>query len=414
MRLALLRNAIRFLKIFGPRIFLKRLIDVTKSYTLGMVLPFLKDCKQVAHAETTNAHTSILFFGCLEWGYRLQRPQHLSCELSRLGYNVYYCAPSTIQSWSKGWHIYALSNSGHLWYVRFFSCERANLNECADDTIAQRTIAANIQCMINAIRTDDKPISAIVQHPLWFSVLQFVTGLRIIYDCIDDYGAFNNAHKQVQVFESRLAGAASAIVSTSDGLAQRWHCLPVVQKTIRNACCYEDFSQKPPCVYTAPTAKVIGYHGAIEDWFDVELVEQVAQAYPQHTLLLVGGALPSIAQRLKAYPNIHMTGEIPYARLPYYVHAFDVGLLPFRICDLTLNTNPVKVYEYFAAGLPVVAVDLPEMAQFGELSSVGNGVDFVDAVGKALHHDDGKHTQRQDFARENSWTARAKTFAKLL
>lgn len=412
MRLTLIHKALRFLNIFGPRIFLRRLVDVVQSYALGMALPILRDCKSIALAEENNERPKVLFCSCLEWNYRFQRPQHLSRELARLGYNVYYCPPSTIRSRSEGWYISTVPDTDNLWHVRFFSQKRASLNECASDINTQKVVASNILRIVNALRTNHEPLTVIVEHPLWFSVLQFIEGIRIVYDCLDDYGAFTDAHSQVWELENRLANAASVIVSTSDGLAQRWHDLSAMQKVIRNGCCYEHFSSKPSRVYSAPTPKAIGYHGAIEDWFDVDLVEQVAQAYPQHTLLLVGGALPSIAQRLKTYPNIHMTGEIPYAQLPYYIHAFDVGLLPFRINNLTLNTNPVKIYEYFAAGLPVVAVPLPEMVQFGDLVSVGSGQVFVDAIGRALYGDDGKQRERQEFAQKNNWAARGKEFTE--
>src|SRR3546814_17343673 len=65
--------------------------------------------------------------------------------------------------------------------------------------------------------------------------------------------------------------------------------------------------------------------------------------------------------------NVTMAGEVPYDRLPFYLHAFDLALLPFRIIPLTRATNPVKAYEYLAAGKTVVSVDLPEIRQFGSL-----------------------------------------------
>lgn len=407
MHLTLFQKAVRFFKIFGLRLFVKRFFDISKSYILGLTIPLWGNCKRIDHSEES-ARPSVILFSCIEWNCRFQRPQHLSCELARLGYNVYYCSPSTIPSRCEGWHIYALPKVDHLWHVRFFSRHRASLNECAADTHTQQDVSANIQHMVNALSATSGQIIAMVEHPLWFSVLQYVKGVRIVYDCLDDYASFSDAHEEVTMLENRLAVASSVIVSTADGLATRWHALPATQKIIRNACCYEHFSKRPSRVYAVSTSKVIGYHGAIEDWFDVGLVEQVAQSYPQHTILLVGGAKPDIAQRLKKYRNIHMTGEIPYAKLPYYVHAFDVGLLPFRICDLTLNTNPVKIYEYFAAGLPVVAVNLPEMKQFADLIYVGCGQDFVEAVGWNLLNADGKRTQRQDFAQKNSWAARGR------
>ncbi|MCQ3825395.1 glycosyltransferase, partial [Streptococcus agalactiae] len=78
-------------------------------------------------------------------------------------------------------------------------------------------------------------------------------------------------------------------------------------------------------------------------------------------------------------------GEVPYATLPYYLHGFDVCIVPFHITALTLATNPVKVYEYLSAGKPVVSVDLPEMQQFGTLVQVGHdGTAFIAAITRAL------------------------------
>jgi GT2 family glycosyltransferase len=130
---------------------------------------------------------------------------------------------------------------------------------------------------------------------------------------------------------------------------------------------------------------VIGYFGAIAEWFDLELVRKVALAHPDKRVLLIGSDTAGAAEALAGLPNVRFVGEVPYARLPYWLHGFDVALLPFRVIDLTMATNPVKVYEYLAAGKPVVAVDLPEMAQFDGLVRVARDhEDFVAGVAAAL------------------------------
>src|SRR5690606_30161875 len=104
--------------------------------------------------------------------------------------------------------------------------------------------------------------------------------------------------------------------------------------------------------------------------------------------------------------NIRLVGEVPYAQLPYWLHGFDVALLPFRVIDLTMATNPVKVYEYLAAGKPVVAVDLPEMAQFDGLVRVAKDHEgFVAAVAAVLANPGGEYdrTARRKFAEGQTW-----------
>src|SRR3546814_20829229 len=112
-------------------------------------------------------------------------------------------------------------------------------------------------------------------------------------------------------------------------------------------------------------ARIIGYYGSMADWFDVDLGRAVPREFPDCLVLLVGSDTAGVANRLADEPNVTMAGEVPYDRLPFYLHAFDLALLPFRIIPLTLATNPVEAYEYLAAGQPVVSVDLPELRQFG-------------------------------------------------
>jgi glycosyltransferase involved in cell wall biosynthesis len=68
-------------------------------------------------------------------------------------------------------------------------------------------------------------------------------------------------------------------------------------------------------------------------------------------------------------------GHRPYARLPEYLRGFDVALLPFVVNELTRAANPLKLREYLAAGLPVVAAPLPEIARFEGLVSLASSAD---------------------------------------
>jgi glycosyltransferase involved in cell wall biosynthesis len=103
---------------------------------------------------------------------------------------------------------------------------------------------------------------------------------------------------------------------------------------------------------------------------------------------------------------------LPYAELPRYLHGFDVCILPFKVIPLTLATNPVKVYEYLSAGKPVVAVDLPEMAQFGDLVTLaGDATAFLRGIAGCLDEprDCGQAARRRAFAKNQTWTQRAAT-----
>jgi GT2 family glycosyltransferase len=91
-------------------------------------------------------------------------------------------------------------------------------------------------------------------------------------------------------------------------------------------------------------------------------MEQVAIAYPESKIELIGEVSdPSVFEKLRKYPNIIFLGEVPYSQLPGYLSNWGVAIIPFVVNKLTLATNPVKMYEYSAAGIPTVATALPEI-----------------------------------------------------
>src|SRR5439155_9087354 len=108
---------------------------------------------------------------------------------------------------------------------------------------------------------------------------------------------------------------------------------------------------------------IFGSYGLVAEWVDHEAMARVAEAYPHGSVVIVGehnNANAAGMARLRALPNVHFLGRKPYAALPGYCKAFDVALLPFVKNELTENANPLKLREYLAAGLPVVATDIPE------------------------------------------------------
>ena len=86
---------------------------------------------------------------------------------------------------------------------------------------------------------------------------------------------------------------------------------------------------------------------------------------------------------------MHLLGEQPYDVLPSYLHQFDVAIIPFKLTELTQNVNPVKLYEYLSAGVPVVASPMSELLGLGDLVYLaGDPSEFVGQVERALREDD--------------------------
>ena len=113
---------------------------------------------------------------------------------------------------------------------------------------------------------------------------------------------------------------------------------------------------------------------------------------------------------------MEFTGEIPHSRIPELLREFRIALIPFRINPLTSMTNPIKMYEYFSCGLPVVSTPLPEAEAMGDLVYSGaTPADFARQVTRALAEDDpSRRARRRAIAVRESWSERARNISEAL
>src|SRR5207302_11447247 len=150
---------------------------------------------------------------------------------------------------------------------------------------------------------------------------------------------------------------------------------------------------------------VIGFWGLIADWVDLRLIRHVADSFSGGSVVLLGSSTTDMSP-LSGARNVHFLGRKPYADLPRYAKAFDVALMPFKVNELTLASNPLKVREYLAAGLPVVSTAIPEVER---LSICRIGKDFdsvVREISAAISAGPGPSEVRAAQVRSEGWEAR--------
>src|SRR6185437_3198813 len=155
--------------------------------------------------------------------------------------------------------------------------------------------------------------------------------------------------------------------------------------------------------------------GGLSEWVDIELVASVARRRPACSFVLIGPISIDTAP-LRDLSNVHLLGPRPYASLPAYLAAMDVALIPFKHNPVTYHADPIKAYEYLAAGLPVVATDLPALRRLSHVVRLADAADtFVQEIDAALAEGREAHrAERQAEAGRHSWIARFSELDQLL
>ena len=232
----------------------------------------------------------------------------------------------------------------------------------------------------------------------------------VIYHVVDEFSAFSDASEHVAELEERLLRRADLVIASAEKLLASKSRVNPRTVLVRHGVDFAHFekamlpSTRVPADLAAIRGPIIGFFGLIADWIDLELVRDVADAYPEASVVLIGKSVTSLAP-LEGARNVHLLGRKAYADLPGYCKGFDVAITPFRLNELALNSNPLKAREYVAAGLPNVCTDLPELRATPGCTIARTRAEFVLQVGEALRNG-GPARERAELVRSESWEAK--------
>lgn len=375
---------------------------------------------EVQFSERKGDLPDVLMWGVIDWHFRTQRPQHLAQELARRGHRVFYFTPQFILNSRPGFKSQSVfdfsahegaCDSGSVYQIALHVPSRYRIYDGPPPDAVCESLRGSVRQFLKQIGI--QPMTSIFQHPSWYSLAEIVPAVAILYDCMDHHDGFSNMGSMVADLERRLFQTADTVIVSAKRLyemAAEAGSRSIVM--VPNAAAYAHFASPPANSFKDDQGRsVIGYFGAIADWFDVDLVRKVAMALPDCLILLVGADSADVKGRLADLSNVVLVGEVPFEKVPFYLYGFDVCTIPFILNDLTRATNPVKVYEYLAAGRPVVATALPELQQseFEGLVQVAlDHEEFIRAVRRALEEPGSRSIieRRRGFASRNTWPER--------
>ena len=416
-----------------------------------------------------------------EWEGINHRPHHFMRRCADSGWTVVYLEPPAsliaplkdkrfLKRWSN-WRKGLRKYEANLYVlapppVLPFGNKYRTINRL-NQWLISRTINRALKQFPNGGRNRSMDVFTFL--PSAVDLLPLLKHNRVIYDCVDDHAAFTGLIDAgvVHRMERELMSQADVCFATARRLyedrkdwSDNFHIIPNGAEFERFACvndtCADDSCANDTCANGAadsaadaaavsgaftgavpeavPTGvssavpavpedmadlqrPIVGFVGGISDWVDVGLMADVAEAMPEVNFVLIGPALTDVGA-LESLDNVRLLGPKPYTSLPEYVKGFDVCLIPFKINKLTESVNPIKMFEYLAAGKPVVSTPLPEVAAFSEVVTLADGVEeTVNAIMKALEpgaQSEASIRRRQQVAKENSWDARWKAVMNLI
>ena len=173
-------------------------------------------------------------------------------------------------------------------------------------------------------------------------------------------------------YERRALRQASVVVAVSTPLAREIARLAQVEAVvIPNGADPQRFDPAVvdrSCVrarYELGEALTVGWAGVMREWHGLELLLDVIVRLPEVRLLLVGdgparAGVERHAAALGIQDRVTITGRVPQEQMPEHLAAMDIGVVA---SDRTSVASPMKLLEYMAMGLAVVAPRLENIAE---------------------------------------------------
>ncbi|MFQ2035811.1 glycosyltransferase [Aeromonas veronii] len=362
---------------------------------------------ELSYLHAFNEINKLIFLlPVIDWNFRIQRPQHLCKQLAKLGNGIIYFSTTFNISNQPGFTILDSPAKNVI-------CCRLNMNANVNiyrDSLSDEQSTFLAKSLLAVSRAFGKAeVYSILNLPFWHRAVKKLPKNIIVYDCMDHHAGFSTNSSEMLEQENALLKDADLVITTAELLSQN---ISVIRENviIRNGAEIEFFKERPSEELLEISRPIVGYYGAIAEWFDIELLLKTAKLLPQYDFVLIGNVTTDVSC-FKNQSNIKLLGEVPYKDLTKYLASFDVCTIPFIINDLTLCTNPVKVYEYLAAGKPVVSTAMPEVVLIKDKVFIASDAEnFSLCIEEAMKTRDDAElvADRKKWAESHDWMERAK------
>ena len=278
-----------------------------------------------------------------------------------------------------------------------------------------------------AAASETKPI-VWVSRPYHQRLADMLDSALLVYHVVDEYTGYVNMtpHRKAMAsrLEAQLLNSVDMAITVSASLQRDKARHNQQTYLVPNAVDFEAYKlagrADSPEFLKSLSRPIIGYTGLVGARLDLGMIRETAMKRPNWSFVLLGDmnrdGCGEALNKLEMMNNVHFPGSQPSEQVPAWVAEFDACILPYTLDARARHASPLKLFEYAAAGKPIVSSDVPAAREFDFVKIINSSGDTIAALEEVLQWPS-DHKQLEEgrrIARLNTWDHRVQQLSRIL